>query len=155
MGTHPCELHSLGKGFAGTLPQSGVVHLIIDFVGIFTEPCSKSLQGPDGQTPRVNFSRHLTWVLGCLGIPRQLIQELCRGRAKQSLNDGTHARLRRWAVFFGYRVPREQRLKVDTPELWATIHKTLLRQTLVALDADPQSHHDRAITGRIVGEIAR
>ncbi len=69
------------------------------------------------------------------------MQKLGGGGPKEPLNHRTHARLRRRAVFFGDKVPREQCLKVDTPELWATINKTLLWQTLVALHADPQCHH--------------
>ena len=70
-----------------------------------------------------------------------LVQKLCRGRPEEPLNDGTHARLRRRAVFFGDKIPGEEGFKVDAPKLWATIDKAFLWQALVTLDADPQGHH--------------
>src|SRR5258708_5200426 len=118
-----------------------MVRLIIHLIGILAQAGRKSLQGPDCPTPGINLTRHVTWVLCRLGISRQLVQQLRGGSPKKPFNHRTHTRLRRRAVFFRDKVPREQRLKVDTPELWATINKALLRQALVALYADPQRHH--------------
>src|SRR2546428_210109 len=113
MGAHPCQLYPLGKGFVGTLPQSGMVHLIIDLVGILTKPCGKSLQGPDRQTPRINLPRHLAWTFCRLGIARQLVQELSCGSSKEPLDYGTHTWLCRRAIFFRDKIPCEQGFKVD------------------------------------------
>src|SRR6266700_5372498 len=114
-----------------------MVHLVVHVVDILTQAGRKPLQGPDCQTPKINLTRHVPWVLCRLGISRQLVQQLRGSSPKKPFNHRTHARLRRRAVFFRDKVAREQRLKVDTPELCATINKALLWQALVTLYADP------------------
>src|SRR5437879_282650 len=118
-----------------------MVHLIVHLVDILAKPRREPLQGPDRQASGINLPRHVTWVLCRLGIPRQLVQKLRGGSSKEPLNHGTHARLRRWAVFFCDKVAREQGLKVDASKLWAAIDKALLWQALMTLHADPQRHH--------------
>src|SRR5437660_11452524 len=98
MRTLPREVHPLRKGFTWALAESLMLHLIIDLIGILTEPRGKAFQRPDGQTIRVHLRCHQTWVFAGLGVASHLVEQLGGGRPKKTLNHGAKVGLLGWTL---------------------------------------------------------
>src|SRR5579859_3150107 len=106
MGTLPREMHPLRKGFARALAKCLMLHLIIDLVGILTEPGRKAFQRPDGQAIRVNLRCHLAWVFAGLRVASHLVEQLGGGRPKKSLDHRPEVGLLCWALFLRDKIAR-------------------------------------------------
>ena len=147
------QLHPVREGITRTLPQGGMLQLIVDVIGPFTEPGCKPLQGPHRQAFGIDLTRHLAGCFGGLGIAQSLVQESGRRGSKEALDHGPEAWLLGGAFFLGHKVARQQCLKIDATTLRTAVHHQFLREALMALHTEPQGHHRRPITGGIIGDI--
>jgi len=108
---------------------------------------------PDRVFTWINRLGDLAHVFHDLRIPLQVVYELGVGRAEESLDDRSKARLSLGAAGLAAFVAGQQRLKVDTLELRSPIEDNQFWETVVPMDALAHDHHAGSVARLVEGQI--
>src|SRR5262249_60911079 len=79
---------TLHKGIPWTLKQRGMVHLVVDLIGPFTQKGIEIGEGPHRLVAMVNLFCELAWTFGGLSIAKEIVDKLGIRCAKEAFNDG-------------------------------------------------------------------